>query len=324
MCHAYSPRSTISVRVNEEHRLFYCLCFFSLDSRVLPIVRRVPEVSNPTTRKIPSAHHGLLINNTANRRKISPQIPYIRRGGIQTQVCYGIGPTGSLRQWTTAIASLTSNKPTRQSLPSHRFRERPNSVESRAESIRFQQSKLLSFPIIRMLDSGSNTFAFGKAKNTTDESASIHEQLVNGSDRSPPSRRASVRASMTSMSSHKPPQGRHNNCSRRPPMTKGSSTSTSSFSSSSRRTTSSVHHDRPVVDHTYVDHYHDPVAAMVVGGTDSPKRSTARGGVTKPFPEKLHAMLSHSSLEDVVGWQPHGRAFLIHDKDVFVDEVMPR
>ena len=79
--------------------------------------------------------------------------------------------------------------------------------------------------------------------------------------------------------------------------------------------------DRPIVDHTYVDHFHDP---EVCSEHDSEKKFTARGGVTIPFPEKLHAMLSSIEEDYVVGWQPHGRAFSIRAKDKFVNEIMPK
>jgi len=95
--------------------------------------------------------------------------------------------------------------------------------------------------------------------------------------------------------------------------------------SSSRRPTGSTKKnspmDRPVVDHTYTDHYHD---AEVTAIMDNSAKKNSRGGVTTPFPEKLHAMLSSGDLDVVVGWQPHGRAFLIRDKDVFVNKVMPK
>lgn len=79
--------------------------------------------------------------------------------------------------------------------------------------------------------------------------------------------------------------------------------------------------DRPVVDHAYTDHFHDPIAGF---DRNKDKKFATRGGVTTPFPEKLHAMLNSSELEGVVGWQPHGRSFLIRDKDIFVNEIMPK
>ena len=52
-----------------------------------------------------------------------------------------------------------------------------------------------------------------------------------------------------------------------------------------------------------------------------------RGGVTKPFPLKLHVMLErakHESEDGIVGWQPHGRAFMVRNSAMFIDKVMTR
>lgn len=94
---------------------------------------------------------------------------------------------------------------------------------------------------------------------------------------------------------------------------------------STRKKSTSLSVDRrPIVDHTYKDHLHDPLVCSSSEQDSTEKKSTTRGGVTIPFPEKLHAMLSSNEEEDVVGWQPHGRAFLIRDKDRFVNEIMPK
>jgi hypothetical protein len=72
------------------------------------------------------------------------------------------------------------------------------------------------------------------------------------------------------------------------------------------------------VTHDYHDH-----------ATDSPanyqEEHPARGGVTTPFPLKLHEMLdavAADGLEDVVSWQPHGRCFVVHKPKEFV-EMLP-
>ena len=52
-----------------------------------------------------------------------------------------------------------------------------------------------------------------------------------------------------------------------------------------------------------------------------------RGGVTEPFPEKVHRMLSDvgkEGLQDIVSFYPHGRAFGIHQPKKFATEVMPK
>lgn len=52
-----------------------------------------------------------------------------------------------------------------------------------------------------------------------------------------------------------------------------------------------------------------------------------RGGVSEPFPEKMHRMLEETEkdgLTDVVSFFSHGRAFGVHDIDRFVKEIMPK
>lgn len=54
-------------------------------------------------------------------------------------------------------------------------------------------------------------------------------------------------------------------------------------------------------------------------------RSIAKGGVTTPFPWKLHIMLDamdKNGDKSIVCWQPHGRAFMVHKPKEFVQEVM--
>jgi len=62
-------------------------------------------------------------------------------------------------------------------------------------------------------------------------------------------------------------------------------------------------------------------------GDPAPDVRRNRGGVTEPFPEKLHRMLDYCEREgmsDVVSFFSHGRAFAIHKPRRFVAEVMPR
>ena len=59
--------------------------------------------------------------------------------------------------------------------------------------------------------------------------------------------------------------------------------------------------------------------------TEPPCRTS--GGVTEPFPEKLHRMLESVEREgatDIVSFFSHGRAFAIHKPRMFVEKVMPR
>jgi len=63
---------------------------------------------------------------------------------------------------------------------------------------------------------------------------------------------------------------------------------------------------------------------------DSALRSTpflSRKGVTVPFPVKLHQLIEHAEAEgltDIVGWQPHGRCFVIRDPEAFSNTLLPR
>ena len=56
----------------------------------------------------------------------------------------------------------------------------------------------------------------------------------------------------------------------------------------------------------------------------SPKAQA--NGVTETFPIKLHRMLEGNTangLEHIASWQPHGRCFIVHKQQEFVDLVMP-
>jgi hypothetical protein len=44
------------------------------------------------------------------------------------------------------------------------------------------------------------------------------------------------------------------------------------------------------------------------------------------FPVKLHYMLNEletDGIDDIVSWQPHGRCFLVHKQQQFVEQVLP-
>ena len=64
---------------------------------------------------------------------------------------------------------------------------------------------------------------------------------------------------------------------------------------------------------------------------DPPKfelaRRRTRGGVTEPFPEKLHRMLLEIEKDGnghIISFFPHGRAFGIHNTDAFEEKIMPK
>mmetsp|Transcript_10926 Transcript_10926/g.12508 ORF Transcript_10926/g.12508 Transcript_10926/m.12508 type:complete len:354 (+) Transcript_10926:110-1171(+) len=62
----------------------------------------------------------------------------------------------------------------------------------------------------------------------------------------------------------------------------------------------------------------DPIAVASCRG---------RGGVSEPFPERLHRLLKETeqnNMGDIVSFFPHGRAFAVQDQTRFVREVMPK
>lgn len=77
-------------------------------------------------------------------------------------------------------------------------------------------------------------------------------------------------------------------------------------------------HARHYIKHRYQDHSHDISYAT---------QRKAKGGVTNPFPNKLYKMLNDvekCGLEHIVSWAPHGRCFLVHKSDEFVDKILPK
>jgi len=71
----------------------------------------------------------------------------------------------------------------------------------------------------------------------------------------------------------------------------------------------------------------DATAVSAASNSPGTKRRRTRGGVTEPFPERLHRMLSEveeKGNSDIVSWHAHGRAFGVHDPTRFVEEVLPK
>jgi hypothetical protein len=44
----------------------------------------------------------------------------------------------------------------------------------------------------------------------------------------------------------------------------------------------------------------------------------------KNFPETLYAVISSQEHAHIVSWLPHGRGFVIHDKQQFADTLLPQ
>lgn len=75
---------------------------------------------------------------------------------------------------------------------------------------------------------------------------------------------------------------------------------------------------------TKTDPYID-VAGMEGPNPEDTVLRRTRGGVSEPFPEKLHRMLrevEEKGLSEIISFYSHGRAFGVHDMDRFVSEVM--
>ena len=94
---------------------------------------------------------------------------------------------------------------------------------------------------------------------------------------------------------------------------------------------------RHFVKHNYHDHgtekdidsiikFDTKVAAETKNGSKEIQKPGS-GGVLVTFPMKLHTLLDQIKLDGlahIISWAPHGRAFIIHDKNNFVGDVMPK
>ena len=82
--------------------------------------------------------------------------------------------------------------------------------------------------------------------------------------------------------------------------------------------------ERQFVKHNYHDHANDSEEEY---RQSADKSHSNTGGVSVPFPFKLHEMLDaieEDGYASIVSWQPHGRCFKIHKKAEFVEQIMPR
>lgn len=97
--------------------------------------------------------------------------------------------------------------------------------------------------------------------------------------------------------------------------------SESSQSSDSQRRNAKAHLQQATQRITMEHSYHDNSQA------EDDSDESRVGGVVSPFPVVLHRLLEASQVSgfgDIVSWLPHGRAFLVHDQERFVNEVMPQ
>jgi len=71
---------------------------------------------------------------------------------------------------------------------------------------------------------------------------------------------------------------------------------------------------------------HDLVDESIGFNQGDHDKSIAKGGVTTPFPWKLHDMLDdmdRRGTQSIVCWQPHGRSFMVLKPKEFVEDIMP-
>ena len=79
--------------------------------------------------------------------------------------------------------------------------------------------------------------------------------------------------------------------------------------------------DEPyIINHDYVDYAAIPPSIVLKDYTEP----TNTGGISQPFPQRLHALLSTPALYDsrVIGWQEHGRCFVIRQPKDFARTTM--
>eukprot|EP00980_Cylindrotheca_fusiformis_P029040 scaffold22701_cov123-Cylindrotheca_fusiformis.AAC.19 len=105
-----------------------------------------------------------------------------------------------------------------------------------------------------------------------------------------------------------------------PPDSSGSRNTQTPFRSSASRHSSKTSppkaNRKRGIPHVYRDFSNIPDVAGFV------RKKT--GGVTQPFPEKLHDMLDNANEPTIVTWLPHGRAFLVKKPKIFTSQIMPK
>jgi hypothetical protein len=71
---------------------------------------------------------------------------------------------------------------------------------------------------------------------------------------------------------------------------------------------------------------HTEEEAETEDATNSPPHPRNNGGIVVSFPLKLQRMLDKLEADenmDIISWLSHGRAFIVHDSDAFVEKLMP-
>jgi hypothetical protein len=84
--------------------------------------------------------------------------------------------------------------------------------------------------------------------------------------------------------------------------------------------------------HNYHDHSNDPIyippgGGIVATAAVNNNNNNGKGGVPVQFPERLYRMLmevGENEQEEIVSWQPHGRCFIVHQPQKFLQEIIPK
>mmetsp|Transcript_2068 Transcript_2068/g.3945 ORF Transcript_2068/g.3945 Transcript_2068/m.3945 type:complete len:708 (+) Transcript_2068:165-2288(+) len=72
------------------------------------------------------------------------------------------------------------------------------------------------------------------------------------------------------------------------------------------------------VDHTYSDYSQHQITA------DAAEEEASQGRGRQPtFPAKLHEIVSNPEYRHIIGWMPHGRSWIIVNKDLLIKYVLP-
>ena len=84
-----------------------------------------------------------------------------------------------------------------------------------------------------------------------------------------------------------------------------------------------------LIQDDYEDHFMDAISEKGESffqtlGEDHPLKDRNHKKNTSRFPCQLHKVLDDESLSSIVCWRPHGRAFIILDRDAFTHQVMPK
>ena len=100
------------------------------------------------------------------------------------------------------------------------------------------------------------------------------------------------------------------------------------------RNRTEIESDRNEVVHNYIDYGNErndllalhSNAFMGSSEVPSPNDRNPKGAMAVPFPVKLHEMMDRiegDGFAHVVSWQPHGRCFVVHNQQQFVEVIMP-